>query len=62
MNSGIVDACTGVILEKPMLETASSIHSESEGVNASHAREDLGLAAALPLSGAMGAESHVSPP
>jgi hypothetical protein len=53
MNSGIVDACTGVILKKPMLETASSIHSESEGVNASHARGELGLAAALPLSGAM---------
>ena len=53
MNNGIVEACTGVILEKPMLETASRIHSDRAGVNASHARDELGSAAALPLSGAM---------
>lgn len=39
-NKGIVEACTGVILLKPMLETASIIHSAKEGVSASQARND----------------------
>lgn len=41
MNRGIVEACTGVIRLNPMLDTASSIHSASEGVKASHARGDV---------------------
>ena len=40
INRGIVEAWTGVILLKPMLATASIIHSASEGVKASHARDD----------------------
>lgn len=40
MNRGIVEACTGVIRLNPMLDTASSIHSASGGVKASHARGD----------------------
>lgn len=32
-------ACTGVIRVKPIVETASRIHSESEGVSASQALE-----------------------
>ena len=39
MNRGIVLACTGVIRVKPIVETASRIHSESEGVSASQALE-----------------------
>jgi len=39
MNSGIVLACTGVMRLKPMLDTASRIHSDKAGVNASHALE-----------------------
>ena len=31
-------AWTGVILEKPMLEMACKIHSDKDGVRASHAR------------------------
>ena len=38
MNSGIVEACTGVILLYPIFETASKIHSARGGVSASHAR------------------------
>ena len=53
MNSGIVEACTGVILEKPMLDVASRIHCERPGVNPSHDRDELVLGAGLPLSGAM---------
>lgn len=47
MNSGIVDAWTGVMRLKPMDATASMIHSASGGVRASHEREceDLGLEA-----------------
>jgi hypothetical protein len=41
MKSGIVEAWTGVIRPNPMLETASTIHSESEGVSASQALEVL---------------------
>jgi hypothetical protein len=37
MNSGIVDACTGVIFSKPMLESPSSIHCESGGLTEAHA-------------------------
>lgn len=40
MKRGIVEACTGVIRLKPMLSTASMIHSASEGVKASQARDD----------------------
>lgn len=40
MNSGIVEACTGVMRLKPMLDTASKIHSAREGVKPSHARDD----------------------
>jgi hypothetical protein len=40
MNRGIVEACTGVIRENPIAETASRIHSDSGGVRASHALED----------------------
>jgi hypothetical protein len=36
-----------------MLEMASRIHSESEGVKASHTRDEAVLAVVLPLSGAM---------
>jgi hypothetical protein len=45
---GIVEAWTGVIRSNPMLETASKIHSESDGVSASQAREApaIGLFAA----------------
>ena len=39
MNSGIVEAWTGVILLYPISETASKIHSASGGVSASHARD-----------------------
>ncbi len=56
MKRGIVEACTGVIREKPMLATASKIHSASDGVKASHARdegEDAALGAALATSGAI---------
>ena len=35
--SGIVEACTGVILSKPILETASNIHSDRGGFRTSHA-------------------------
>ena len=37
MNNGIVEACTGVMRLKPILETASKIHWAKEGVKASHA-------------------------
>ena len=48
---GIVDACTGVMREKPILATASKIHSASEGVKASHAREkeDIGALDEAPV-------------
>lgn len=53
----MVDACTGVILEKPMLAVASSIHSERGGVSPSQALEDAAEDAdsvlVLPLSGAI---------
>ena len=41
MNNGIQLACTGVVLLKPMLETAERIHSDSPGVSASQLLEDL---------------------
>lgn len=57
MKSGIVEACTGVIPKKPILVTASRIHSASGGVNASHARDDehdlAALDVALAMSGAI---------
>ncbi len=37
MNSGTVLACTGVMLAKPMLSTASRIHGDRFGVSASQA-------------------------
>lgn len=37
MKRGMVEACTGVILAKPIAAMASSIHSASGGVSASHA-------------------------
>lgn len=40
MNNGIVEACTGVIRLKPMLDTASNIHSARDGVSVPHAREE----------------------
>lgn len=40
MNSGIVEAWTGVIRFKPMLVTASIIHSAREGVRAFQPREE----------------------
>ena len=40
MNRGIADACTGVIREKPMEETASRTHSDSGGVTPSQALAD----------------------
>lgn len=43
MNNGIVEACTGVMRLKPILDTASNIHSASGGVRASHARVDCGF-------------------
>lgn len=50
MNRGIVEACTGVMREKPIVEIASRIHSDSEGVRASQALElELcGVAGAIP--------------
>lgn len=39
----MVEACTGVIVLKPIVETASIIHSAKEGVRASHARDDEGI-------------------
>jgi len=57
MKRGIVEACTGVIRKKPMLVTASRIHSASAGVKASHARDDeedlVALDVALAVSGAI---------
>ncbi len=41
MNKGIVEAWTGVIRLKPMLSTASIIHSASGGVNPSQARDEF---------------------
>jgi hypothetical protein len=38
INNGIVDACTGVILSKPKLDTASSIHGDNDGVSDVQAR------------------------
>lgn len=38
MNSGIVEACTGVMRLKPLEEMASRSHSDSGGVSASQAR------------------------
>lgn len=52
MKSGMVLACTGVMRVKPMLETASRIHSDKAGVKASHALEDP-LAAADFSAGAI---------
>ena len=49
----MVDACTGVIFENPMLAVASSIHSEREGVSPFQALEDSGLVFVMPLSGAI---------
>ena len=45
-----------------MLEIASRIHSEREGVNASHARDEPGLPATLPLLGAMLFSHRAGPP
>jgi len=39
INSGMVEACTGVIRVYPMSATAPRIHSANEGVNASQARD-----------------------
>ena len=39
MKSGIQLAWTGVILLKPMLETAERIHPDNSGLRASHALE-----------------------
>lgn len=41
MKRGMVEACTGVMRENPMVETASRIHGESGGLRASHALEDV---------------------
>lgn len=41
MNKGMVEAWTGVIRLNPIQSTASMIHSASDGVNASHARDEL---------------------
>ena len=52
----MVEACTGVIRENPILETASRIHSASGGVKASHARDEEAGASfeeALAASGAI---------
>lgn len=48
----MVEACTGVILEKFIEAVASRIHGDREGVSASHALEDDDVGA-CPLSGAM---------
>jgi len=57
MNNGIVDAWTGVIRWKPMLEIASRIHSASGGVRASHAREEVETGALEEVLAASGAIS-----
>ncbi len=40
MNNGMVEAWTGVMRFKPMLDTASRTHSAKEGVRTSQAREE----------------------
>lgn len=40
MNNGMVDACTGVILVKPMLDTASRTQSVRGGLSVFHDREE----------------------
>lgn len=49
----MVDACTGVILVNPMLEVASTIHSDSGGVSAFHLDDEADLDLDSPLSGAI---------
>jgi len=41
INSGMVEACTGVMRLKPIEEIASRSHSDSGRVSASQAREEL---------------------
>lgn len=41
MNIGIAACCTGVVLTKPMVSTASRIHSDRAGVNAPNERSTL---------------------
>ena len=40
MKRGMVEAWTGVMRLKPMLSTASMIHSARDGVKPSHARDE----------------------
>ena len=50
MNNGIALACTGVMRSKPILEMASSTHSDSPGVSASQALAvDLSTAFGAPF-------------
>jgi diacylglycerol kinase (CTP) len=61
MNKGIVEACTGVIWVKPIVEMASRIHSERGGVKASHALEEgFGLSFEVDSTGTI-LSSGVSP-
>lgn len=41
MNSGMVEACTGVIRLRPMLVTASTIHSDNDGLKDVHVLDGL---------------------
>ena len=58
MNSGIVEAWTGVILLYPISETASKIQSASGGVIASHSREGASVVAGALTVGRSGAISE----
>lgn len=49
----MVEAWTGVMFVKFMVETASTIHGDSEGLRESQAREDALFFEGVPLSGAI---------